>query len=218
MKKEIVFYIFLFFSVVSISATPKDTIHTFYKNGVFTTECKIWVNASEEATNSILDDFMLQFRSDLDSLFTWGLKDMNLRGEGDEFIVYYLKSSEYNPETEIILGKLDVVVPKILTIRDIEVEGKMYKKEAPKGKTIVQYDILSATGFIKSADATFTMTRENENSAWCTLDLRVKFGWFFNIFITQKIYKKNLEWRFEQLAVNMKEEAQRRENILSQQK
>ena len=204
--------IVLFFSTVNLSAeTPEDIIHTSYKDGVFTTECKVWIDASEKVTTSMMDDFIVQFRSDLDRLFTWALKDMNLRGESDEFIVYYLKSSEYNPQTEIIHGKMDVIVPGILTIDDISIDGKMYKKEGSDKKVVVQYDILKATGFIKNADATFTILRENEQSAWCTLDLRVKFGWFFNIFVTQKIYKKNLEWRFEQLAINLKEEAQKRE-------
>ena len=161
-----------------------------------------------------MDDFMIQYRSDLPQLFTWGLKDMNLQGEGDEFIVYDLKSSEYDPETEIIYGKMDVIVPKLLTIRDIDIEGKMYKKEVSDNKIVIQYDILRATGFIKEADATFQILRENEHSAWCTLDLRVKFGWFFNIFVSQKVYKKNLEWRFEQLAMNLRNEAQRRDSLL----
>ncbi|NDV45563.1 hypothetical protein D0T49_00655 [Paludibacter sp. 221] len=213
MKNTIILLNVLFLcSFPLIGSEPEDSIRTFYEDGRFTTECKVWIDASEEVTNSLMDDFIIQFRSNLDSLFTWALKDMNLRGEGDEFIIYYLKSSEYNPETEIIRGKMDVIVPKILTVPDITIEGKMYKKELTDEQVVVQYDILTATGFIREADATFKIVRENANSAWCTLDLRVKFGWFFNIFITKKIYKKNLEWRFEQLARNLKDEAQKREN------
>ena len=211
MKRKFALYILLFLFVNLFAETPKDIIQTTYKNGVFTTKCKVWIDASKDVTSSIMDDFIVQFRNDLDALFVWGLKNMNLRGESDEFIVYYLKSSKYDPQTEIIHGKMDVIVPKILTIDDIAIEGKMYKKEVSDKKIVVQYDIFKATGFVKDADATFTILRENEQSAWCTLDLRVKFGWFFNIFVTQKIYKKNLEWRFEQLAVNLKEEAQKRE-------
>lgn len=214
MKKTILL-ISLFISYLSLFAqAPKDSIRTYYKDGQFVTECKVWIDASEEVTTSVMDDFLIQFRSDLDQLFTWGFKDMNLQGEGDEFIVYNLKSSSYDPETEIILGKMDIIVPKMLTIRDVEIEGKMYKKEQTEDRVVVQYDILKATGFIKHADATFQIVRENEHSAWCTLDLRVKFGWFFNIFITQKVYKKNLEWRFEQLATNLRNESQRREELL----
>ncbi len=199
---------------VAYAEAPKDSISTYYKKGQFVTECRVWIDASEEVTSSVMDDFMIQYRSDLPQLFTWGLKDMNLQGEGDEFIVYDLKSSEYDPETEIIYGKMDVIVPKLLTIRDIDIEGKMYKKEVSDNKIVIQYDILRATGFIKEADATFQILRENEHSAWCTLDLRVKFGWFFNIFVSQKVYKKNLEWRFEQLAMNLRNEAQRRDSLL----
>lgn len=204
-----------FLTCISVLAQiPEDVVQTYYRNGQFVTECKVWVDASEEVTTSVMDDFMIQFRSDLDQLFTWGLKDLNLQGEGDELIVYNLKSSQYDPDTEIIVGKMDVIVPKVLTISDITIEGKMYKKDSSENQVVVQYDILTATGFIKEADATFKIIRENEQGAWCTLDLRVKFGWFFNIFVTQKIYKKNLEWRFRQLATNLRNESQRREALL----
>jgi hypothetical protein len=194
-----------------------DLIRTSYKGGVFTTECKVWIDASEVVTNRLIDDFIMQMRSNLDSLFTWALKNMNLRGENDEFIIYYLKTTEYDPSTEIIHGKLDVIVPKILTINDIAIDGKIYKKEVSDKKVVVQYNVLRATGFVKNADAVLQIVHENEHTAYCTLEVHVRFGWFFNIFITRNLYKKNLEWRFVQLSANLKEEAMRREEILKKQ-
>lgn len=211
MKKLQTLFILIFCLIFSAKVQAQDTIETSYEKGRFTTCCKVRIETSEEATSSIMDDFILQFRSDLPRLFTWAFKNMGLQGEGDELIVYNLKSSEFDPKTEIIHGKMDAIVPKIMTFNDIAIDGKMYKKLVSGKEIVVQYDILKATNFIKEADATFSITRENEKSAWCTLDVRVKFGWFFNIFITQKRYKQNLEWRFEQLAKNLREEALKRD-------
>ncbi|MDR0371176.1 MAG: hypothetical protein LBH80_04910 [Prevotellaceae bacterium] len=196
---------------VEIAASQHETIETRYENGRFITSCVVPIEASEKATSSIMDDFIVQFGSDLPQLFTWAFKGMGLQGEGDELIVYHLKSSEYDEKTKMIHGKMDAIIPKIITFRDIGIDGKMYKKEVSNKRIVVQYDILKATNFIKEAGATFTITRENDTNALCRLDVQVKFGWFFNIFITQKRYRQNLEWRFEQLAKNLKEEAMKRD-------
>ena len=188
-----------------------DTLFTVYNKGVFTTHCETRVNASEEVTSAVMDDFMRQYRSHIDSLLTWGLKDMGLQGEGDELIVYHLKRSAYDPATDLTTGWLDVQVPGLLTVRDIEVVGHMYRMtDTPSGTVVVQYDILRATGFIKEAEATLRVVRDDELNARCSLDMQVRFGWFFNLFVSQKVYRKNLEWRFAQLAENLKEEAARR--------
>jgi hypothetical protein len=212
MKKRQLTSFFLFCAVfVKITASQNETIETRYENGHFITSCVVPIEASEEATSSIMDDFIAQFRSDLPQLFSWAFKDMGLQGEGDELIVYHLKSSEYDEKTDMIHGKMDAIVPKIIAFRDIAIDGKMYKKEVNNERMVVQYDILKATNFIKEAGATFTITRENDKNALCRLDVHVKFGWFFNIFITQKRYRQNLEWRFAQLAKNLKEEAVKRD-------
>ena len=188
-----------------------DTIFTTYDRGTFTTHCEVAVDAPEAVTAAVMNDFMRQYRSQLDSLFAWGLKDMGLRGEGDELIVYNLKRSAYDPATDLTTGWLDVGVPGLLTLRDIEVVGHMYLADSvPPGETVVQYDILRATGFIKEADATLRVVHTDRKHARCTLDMRVRFGWFFNLFVSQKVYRKNLEWRFMQLADNLREEATRR--------
>ena len=46
---------------------------------------------------------------------------------------------------------------------------------------------------------------------WLVLESHVKFGWFFNIFITQNRFKLIMEWRLKRFIHNLKDEAERRE-------
>lgn len=40
--------------------------------------------------------------------------------------------------------------------------------------------------------------------------IHIRFGWFFNIFITQKRYRDIVEWRMQGFMNNMRDEAERR--------
>ena len=36
------------------------------------------------------------------------------------------------------------------------------------------------------------------------MDVHVKFGWFFRIFISQRIYRNTIDWRLERFVTNLK--------------
>jgi hypothetical protein len=40
------------------------------------------------------------------------------------------------------------------------------------------------------------------------LDAHVRFGWFFRIFITRRVYSDTVDWRFERFVNNIKLTAQ----------
>ena len=131
MKKAL--FLLTVFSMLScwcvLSAqSPEVSIHTYYEKGVFYTQCKVPINASEKVLTSVLDDFVNQYKNDLDKLFAWGLKGLKLQGEKDALISYNLKPGSYNEDTGIIIVKMDAIVPGVLTVRDITIEGKMEKE------------------------------------------------------------------------------------------
>ena len=64
-----------------LKASPTDSISTFYKDGEFTTFSQVWVNASDTICNAVSRDYDFQMRYNLDGLFPWALKGMNLRKE-----------------------------------------------------------------------------------------------------------------------------------------
>ena len=40
------------------------------------------------------------------------------------------------------------------------------------------------------------------------MDINIKYGWFFNIFITKRIYKNSVEWRVNRYMNNLKKVAE----------
>lgn len=133
---------------------------------------------------------------------------MKLQGETGELIQYNLKSSKYLADEGLVEGKLDVKVPLIKTIEDFSVWTKAEKVTNANKQLQLNFNVVKADAFIKTADARLKMIRINEKTAWCVLDTKMSFGWFFNFFITQNRYKDTAEWRFKQLLFNLKEEAE----------
>ena len=71
-------------------------------------------------------------------------------------------------------------------------------------KSIVHNNVM------KSMNNAFTVNPTKNKGVWYTLDSRVRFGWFFDIFITQKKFKAIMEWRLKKFVHNLKDEAERR--------
>ena len=56
---------------------------------------------------------------------------------------------------------------------------------------------------IKEAYGTFHVLPTGENSARIGMDVNVKFGWFFRIFITRKVYSETIDWRLARFVTNL---------------
>jgi len=200
----------IFFAVNIVAAFPNDsiTVSSRFENKHFVTHCKIKIDASNIVADKLIDDFIRQNKYHLDSLFTWALKDLKLQGEEGELLEYNLKSTIYDPETDIVHGKMDVRVPGIHTVKDFLILTRVTKNVSEDGDIDMFFEVLDADAFIKTTTAMLKVVRIDEKSVWCTLESKMSFGWFFNIFITQKRYKETAEWRFKQLMINLKETAE----------
>ena len=218
MKKSfIIFLLFLTFVFPTV-ASPVDSISTVYKNGEFITYTQVWVIASDSISNDVTDDFDYQIHYNLDALFGWALKGMNLRKEKNELMVFYFKSTKYNKETQTIRGVGDVIVPGIITFPNITVDSKITDRKKINGKRTVNIDLLYSDGFLKKMTGTFTVIPKRNKASLFTLETHIKFGWFFNIFITQYRFRQIMEWRLKRLVHNLKTEAEHRERIVGRQK
>ena len=89
------------------------------------------MNASDTICNAVSKDYDYQMRYNLDGLFPWALKGMNLRKEKNELMMFYFKSTSFNKETSVLRGIGDVVVPGVITIPNIYVDCKLTGR--PKG-------------------------------------------------------------------------------------
>lgn len=203
----------LLFAAIAITsnASSLDSISTIYKNGEFITYSQVRVDASDSICNTVTKDFVYQMHDNLDALFGWALKGMNLRKEKNELMVFYFKSTKYNKETRTIRGVGDVIVPGVITFPNIIVDSRLTEKRYTNGKSSVDIDLLYSDGFLKKMFGTFTVIPKRYDTTVFTLETHIRFGWFFNIFITQNRFKKIMEWRLKKLVHNLRDEAERRE-------
>ena len=202
----------LFLTIVfTLNATPLDSISTVYKNGEFITYSQVWVDASDSISNKVSNDFVYQMHYNLDALFGWALKGMNLRKEKNELMIFYFKSTSYNKENHVIRGIGDVIVPGIITFPNIIIDSRLTERKYTSGKSTINIDLLYSDGFLKKMFGTYTILPKRNNASMFTLETHIRFGWFFNIFITQNRFKKIMEWRLKKFVHNLRDEAERRE-------
>src|ERR1035437_591250 len=205
--------LFLFFSsfVLTAKATAVDSTSTVYKDGEFITYNQVMVNASDSISNVVTNDFDYQMHYNLDALFSWALKGLNLRKEKNELMEFYFKSTAYNKDTHVIRGIGDVIVPGVITFPNIIVDSKLTEKKYQNGKNSIHIDLLYSDGFLKKMYGTFTVIPKKNNTAQFNMETHIRFGWFFNIFITQNRFKKIMEWRLKKFVHNLRDEAELRE-------
>jgi len=202
----------LFLTILKTAdASTLDSIQTVYKDGEFITYCQVKVDSSDSINHTITNDFNYQMRYNLDALFGWALKGMNLRKERNELMIFYFKSTKYDKETNTIRGIGDVIVPGIITFPNIIVDSRLTDKKQANGEKTINIDLLYSDGFLKKMFGTFAVIPKKNNTALYTLNTHIRFGWFFNIFITQNRFKKIMEWRLKKFVHNLRDEAERRE-------
>jgi len=68
---------------------------------------------------------------------------------------------------------------------------------------------------LKNGFGTITVVPQKDNEQLLVTNVRIKFGWFFNIFITKKRYKSIVEWRIKKFTENLKAECERRQKAIN---
>ena len=185
MKKRYILFLLLSSLFLRVFASPTDSISTVYRDGEFVTYCRVLVNTSDSNSVKVLDDFASQMCYNLDGLFSWGLKGMNLRKEKQELMMFYFKSTSFNKKTNILISVGDVIIPGVITVPDVSITTLLTTKKYTSGKSTANMDFISSNGFVKKMNTTFSTIPKKEKGVWFILETRAQFGWFFNIFITQ---------------------------------
>ncbi len=209
--KNCLIIFFCFFAVLYCNAAGQDSVSTVYRKGEYVTTTIVKVNASPVVMNAVIDDFLYQTRYNLDGLYNWALVGLKLRKEADDIIIFNFKSTEYDIKKDIIKGIGEVVVPGIITFPEIHVNSRMTKKLQANENITVNIDVLYSDAFLKKTNALFKMVPNDSKSCTISLETQVKFGWFFDFFISQSLFRQIMEWRFVRLMKNLGNEAVLRE-------
>ena len=217
MKKQFILLLsFLYLSTtLKASNDTNDSIKTVYQDGQFKTEYKIKVKASELIASEVANDLLKDFHHHPDNLFNWALKDLGLQETTKNDVIFILKSSITDTKTGITHGIFDIIVPHFTTFNNVKVNAIVSRTNYNNGKMKVTSNIIYSSLLLKNALGILNIIRLNKNELFFITNVSIKFGWFFNIFITRKRYKSIVEWRIKKFTENLKNECERRQDVLS---
>ena len=119
--------------------------------------------------------------------------------------VFYLewKESSYVPEQQYSRLVLDVLVNEKPFLKDVVVEAQVTDTMSG-GRRDIRVDIDYAGTLLKEAYGTFHVQQTGKNTTKMAMDVHVRFGWFFRIFISRKVYSDTIDWRLVRFVMNMR--------------
>lgn len=204
--------ILLFVCISAVVASDTDSITSVYKDGKFETRFQSQTKASTETAQAVADYLVTDFHNSPGHLFTWALKGLGLQNKNNELIIVF-KSSEHDTKTGITHGVFDIVVPGVTTFKNIKVDAIVSKTKYTSGVIKVTANIVYSSLLLKNAIGTLLLVPQKNNDMSIITNVSINFGWFFNLFITQKRYKSIVEWRIKKFNDNIIDECELRQKI-----
>lgn len=197
----------LLLSAVTNAAT--DSIKSTYKDGKFSTHYQLSAKGSADLALTLADYLVNDFHYAPSHLFEWALKDLGLQNKDNELIIVF-KSSKHDVQTGITHGVFDIVVPGVTTFSNIKVDAVVTRTRFTSGVVKVTANIIYSSLLLKNAMCTVLFIPQKNDEIHFVTDMDLEFGWFFNLFITQKRYKNIVEWRIKKFSENMAKECELR--------
>lgn len=179
-------------------------ILTTLKDGMFHTEYETEVAASSQECNMVIDSMIYYLQTDPEKLsenFFGGLGKQSDSNKNAFYLIW--KQAEYKPEQKYGKLILDVLVNGVPFLKDVVVESVVTDSITDNQRDI-RVDIHYAGTLLKEAYGTFHIVPTGENTTRIGMDVHVKFGWFFRIFISRKVYSETIDWRLVRFVTNLK--------------
>lgn len=181
------------------------TILTTYTKGLYTTECTVEVPASAVQANGTVDHLITDFQSNPEALFDWAFLGLGQTHDKDkDAFILSIQSTTYRPEEHYSLIVMDVIVPGLHTFKNVQLESEVRDTVVHQQRQ-VRVDIFYSGSLLKSAFGHFYVTPKGEQRCQLAIDINIRFGWFFNLFVSRKVYRNTIEWRVEQFMNNLSE-------------
>ena len=180
------------------------SVLTTLSDGMFHTRYETEVDTCAEACNVVIDSMIYYLQTDpakLSEQFFAGLGKQEDAKKNAFYLIW--KESEYVPEKQYSKLVLDVLVNEKPFLKDVVIESQV--TDSMRGaQRDIRVDIHYAGTLIKEAYGTFHVLSMGEKSAKIGMDVHVKFGWFFRIFISRKVYSETIDWRLVRFVTNLK--------------
>lgn len=180
------------------------SVLTTLSDGMFHTRYETEVSASAESCNVVIDSMIYYLQTDpakLSEQFFAGLGKQEDAKKNAFYLIW--KESEYVPEKQYSKLVLDVLVNERPFLSDVVIES-MVTDSLSGDRRDIRVDIHYAGTLIKEAYGTFHVLSMGEKSAQIGMEVHVKFGWFFRIFISRKVYSETIDWRLVRFVTNLK--------------
>ena len=180
------------------------SVLTTLSDGMFHTQYETEVSTSAEACNLVIDSMIYYLQTDpakLSEQFFAGLGKQEDAKKNAFYLIW--KASEYLPEKQYSKLVLDVLVNERPFLSDVVIESQV--TDSMRGaQRDIRVDIHYAGMLIKEAYGTFHVLPTGEKRAKIGMEVHVKFGWFFRIFISRKVYSETIDWRLVRFVTNLK--------------
>lgn len=202
-------------------------ITSIYCNKTYTTTCAVAVNAPAEVSDTIFARFIKDFQTSPDALFNWALYGTGAQDDQEKnaFLLEY-KETVYIPEENYGRIKIDVIIPGFTRIKDITLTGRILDFQQPviynptlcidslKMSNVPNWnrhfdiDVTYYGKLLEHGYGNMYIIPVDKTHSIFFMDINLKYGWFFNIFITMKVYKNSVEWRVNRYMNNLKKVAE----------
>ena len=179
-------------------------ILTTLKDGMFHTEYETEVAASSQECNMVIDSMIYYLQTDPEILSEKFFGGLGKQGDTKKNAFYLIwKDSEYVPEKQYSKLILDVLVNEKPFLKDVVIESIVTDTMADTQRDI-RVDIHYGGSMLKEAYGTFHVIPTSDTTTKLGIDVHVKFGWFFRIFISRKVYSDTIDWRLVRFVNNLK--------------
>lgn len=208
-----VIFLFLISSVQASTYSFTDSVNTVHKKGVFHTYCQMATVSDMATAEEVVDDFISEFRGDPQLLFEWAMKGVGQQNDAEkDAVILRLKETTFDPATSIGVIKTDVIVPGFTSFKEVNLESRVTKHHLPSGELLVDVEIFYSNSLLKKAYGTYHVIPLTGNKMLICMNTYVKFGWFFDLFITKRRYRNLAEFRIVKFMDNMSNECEKRWN------
>ena len=180
------------------------SVLTTLSDGMFHTRYETEVDTCAEACNVVIDSMIYYLQTDPEMLSEQFFAGLGKQEDAKKNAFYLIwKASEYLPEKQYSKLVLDVLVNERPFLSDVVIES-MVTDSLSGDRRDIRVDINYAGSLLKQAYGTFHILPTGENTARIGMDVHVKFGWFFRIFISRKVYSETIDWRLVRFVTNLK--------------
>ena len=180
------------------------TMMTTLSDGMFHTRYETSVSADAMACNAVVDTMIYYLQTDPELLSQHFFCGLGMQTEKKKNVFYLVwKESSYDAEQQSSRLLLDVLVDEKPFLKDVVIESTVVDSMAGERRDI-RVDIHYAGTLIKQAYGSFHVLPTSDNTTQLGMDVHVKFGWFFRIFISRKVYSDTVDWRLMRFVQNLK--------------